>query len=95
MASKLPRPVIPTFIALLLLGGIDPRGAGAGGLAADVDDVGAEGVWRHRVQGERAHRAPTGVESDVMSTAAFLLGPSGLPAEAGGWPRTSVVHFIG
>ena len=35
--------------------------------------------------------APTGVESDVMSTAAFLLGPSGF----GNWPRALDVHFIG
>jgi thiamine biosynthesis lipoprotein len=35
--------------------------------------------------------APTGVESDVMSTAAFLLGPSDFQ----GWPRALDVHFIG
>jgi FAD:protein FMN transferase len=35
--------------------------------------------------------APTGVESDVMSTAAFLLGPSPFSS----WPRARAVHFIG
>ncbi len=35
--------------------------------------------------------APSGVESDVMSTAAFLLGPSGFT----GWPRALAVHFVG
>lgn len=35
--------------------------------------------------------APTGVESDVMSTAAFLLGPSGFD----GWPHALAVHFVG
>ncbi len=36
-------------------------------------------------------QAPTGMESDVMSTAAFLLGPSGFS----GWPGAQHVHFIG
>jgi len=36
-------------------------------------------------------QAPSGVESDVMSTAAFLLGPGGFA----GWPRALAVHFIG
>jgi thiamine biosynthesis lipoprotein len=36
-------------------------------------------------------QAPTGVESDVMSTAAFLLGPGGFA----GWPRALAVHFVG
>jgi thiamine biosynthesis lipoprotein len=35
--------------------------------------------------------AETGVESDVMSTSAFLLGPSGFA----GWPRAQCAHFIG
>jgi FAD:protein FMN transferase len=35
--------------------------------------------------------AATGVESDVCSTTAFLLGPSAFT----GWPGASAVHFIG
>ncbi len=35
--------------------------------------------------------ALTAVESDVMSTAAFLLGPSGFD----GWPHALAVHFVG
>jgi thiamine biosynthesis lipoprotein len=40
-------------------------------------------------------QAPTGVESDAMSTAAFLLGPSGFRAGSPEWPRAETVHFIG
>jgi thiamine biosynthesis lipoprotein len=36
-------------------------------------------------------QAPTGLESDVMSTAAFLLGPSGFAD----WARVLNAHFIG
>jgi hypothetical protein len=35
--------------------------------------------------------ARTGVESDVMSTASFLLGPD----EFRGWPGALETHFIG
>lgn len=35
--------------------------------------------------------AESGVASDVASTAAFLLGPSGFA----GWPGTRAVHFVG
>jgi len=36
-------------------------------------------------------QAPTGVESDVMSTSAFVLGPDGFR----GWPNVIDAHFIG